>query len=992
MRNFRKPKHAFLMPALLLVPATIIATISLGRQIWANSADMTELWFGNVLFCQRVSQAINDSLGNGMADGSDCVNFNLRVSTTAIDNIQTLNILPPQNGYSGIDWDSQSMTINGEWVSAFYNLTSLSITNLYVEDISPLRNLTGDLTYLNLSGNRIGDVTPLESLANRLEYLDLSGNPVGEGMRELSRFTELTTLKLANTGYTYFDELFSPPTLEAEYDEITGNPTGKYRDTETGELLSEEPTGSKLAKVLEVFDISNNEYMSGEKTEEDKSNTCDGSLTAFGTYADDLAITDLYADKDNLNSDDLICISELKNLANLDVSENHIDDFSSIKTKTYASLAADSQLFTRSIESLDYEPLPMIFTQAQQENYFTAMPNVSNTAVALSGLSLDNAQFNGTKVRFENAAIASMDNEDPRPATVAVPANTGAFENSKLQVYFTGQVVTFNDSNLCNQVYQQGYSGIAFASLDGNTYWSSDEPVVLTNACSAAKKQIAMVSGGSSQFLRLSLNSVNGGAVVDLTGLEEFGNLERLWLRNNSLTDISNIANMYSLQQLYLDDNNLDSEDWSVITDNLSNLRILYLNNNHMSEISPYVTNLYNLGNLYLVNNGISDVSPLAQLSSLTALDLSENAGITDFSGLVQDYGACDPTILKLEDTGVTRLPDADVIARGFPSLISLNLNGNQITDDTIANLASAPMLEELYLEDNQISNTAGFSGITTLIKLFLDRNRITDVSGLTSLTNLTELHLNSNQIGDVTGLNTLPELATLDLRNQTLTGAIAETGAEYILPAVFSQTKTLSFPKVSGFQSTEDYAIENGTVDYDTMTATMTDTSEIMTVTIPDGGLAGTKVTVTYTGEDEEEFTATLTDYTNNNATFLPTSANTFTVTSNQACMALWTGDNGTTWHRLDSNTVDNNDNAREFNLDQTNAAEIIIALIGDANTDGNINVRDARRIVNAIMSNVSLSSLETKLADVDGNNTINVRDVRKIINSITGAAAINW
>lgn len=204
-----------------------------------------------------------------------------------------------------------------------------------------------------------------------------------------------------------------------------------------------------------------------------------------------------------------------------------------------------------------------------------------------------------------------------------------------------------------------------------------------------------------------------------------------------------------------------------------------------------------------------------------------------------------------------------------------------------------------------------------------------------------------------------------------------------------------MSFPKVSGFQSAEDYTVENGTVDYGAMTATMTDTSAAMTVTVPDGSLAGTQITLTYTGSNsgDEELSTPLVDRTNGSATILPTSASTFTVTSSRACMALWSPDNGVTWHRLGSSTVDDNDDMREFSLGQADSIEaIIIALAGDANADDTVNVRDARRIVNTIVGNVTLSSLETKLADVDGNNTINVRDARRIINSITGTAAINW
>ncbi|MBR3052029.1 leucine-rich repeat domain-containing protein [Candidatus Saccharibacteria bacterium] len=952
---------------------------------------MTQIQFSSALFCQRVSQAIIDALGDGMADGSDCVNRNLYVSSSEIGNIRTLNIVPPEGGFGNIDLETQPMSISGEWVTAFYNLTSLSMTDLYLQNISPLGQLTGRLTYLNLSNNRIGDISPLRALKESLTYLDLSGNQISTGYSDLGRFTKLTTLKLQNTGLSNLYELFQPPSCDMEYDETTWEPIACI-DSETGERYAQEPTNSKLAEVLQVLDISNNEYMSHDKLEEDKSGECEGALYAFNDYSQYLVMTELYAAHDNLNSDDLICVGELSRLTKLDVSNNHIDDFSSVKSKSYTMLDASSQIFSRSAASLDYEPLPLLFTQAGEQDYFSGMAASSNIAVARGDLSLNNAQFNGDKVRFQNAAIASTENEEPHPATVTVPAGTGVFANSKLEVYFTGQVVTFNDSNLCNRIYQQGYSKSAFYDVEGN-YTGSDEPVVLTNACNATKKQIAMVSGGSYQFLRLYLDEINDGASVDLTGLEAFSSLQVLSMNNNNLAAIDILANMYQLQHLWLNDNNLENDDWSTITNSLYGLGILYLNNNHMSVIPTEIGNLYRLGDLYLVNNGISDVSPLSYATTLTVLDLSENELITDFSGMVQDERACNPAILKLENAGVTRLPDASIIESGFTNLTSLNLNGNQITDETIANLSKAPRLDELYLNNNRITGTAGFSGIATLKKLFLDDNQITGVDGLLTLTRLAELHLKNNQISNIDNLNTLPALATLDLKNQTLTGQTEETDGTYELPAVFSQAITTVFPRVSGFQSAGNYTTENGTVDYDTMTATITDTAEPMTVTIPDGGLSGTTITVAYAGEDgEEEFSGTITNDTNNGAIIASTSANSFTVTSEEACMVLWSRDNGTTWNRLASSMVLGEPDMREFTLDQANSAQIVAAYAGDANDDHEVNVRDARKIVNTIMGKDSMTPLGEKLADVDGGNSMNVRDARIIINSIMGKAQINW
>ncbi len=974
-QSFRRHRKTFLMLATLLLVLLLVGATKIDRRIWADGTNMTRLQFADVLFCQRVSQAVNDSLGNGMADGSDCVNRNLYVSTSAIGNIQTLNIVPPEGGFGDIDWEGNYISISGGWARAFYNLTSLSITNMHVRDISPLQNISGNLTYLDLSNNKINDVSALGALKDKLVYLDISNNPVGStGFDKLSEFTELTTLKLVNIGLGDFGILFQP--VEPEYDD------------ETGEPLTEPESSSNLAKVLRILDISNNESVSCEKVGE---SSCEESLEELSNYADDLIISELYASNDNLDASDLPHIASLRNLEKLDVSNNHIGNFSAIKSKELISLKADSQIFKRAVNGLDYRPLPQIFTQAGQENYFERIPNAPNTAVALDELNLDNAQFYESNVRFVNAVIASESSRNPHPATVSIPDGTGAFENSRLEVYFTGQIVSFNDVNLCNSVYAQGAIGTAFYDINGELNLDASEgPVVITNACNTSK-QIALIPEGSSKFLRLTLDSINGGEETDLTGLEEFYNIEVLSLNNNGLTNIDQLEDLTQVKHLWLNDNNLDSYNWTTITNYLTSLQILYLNNNNMSEISTDLANLTRLANLYLVNNGISDVVPLAQASRLTVLDLSENNLITDFSGMIQEESKCNPSLLKLENAGVISIPDAWIMNE-FSNLASLNLNGNQITDDTIANLAFAQRLDELYLNNNQITSTSGFSDITNLKKLFLDGNQITDVSGLSSLSRLAELHLSNNQIKNITGLNILPSLATLDLKNQTLTGTTSDTTGAYNLPAVFSQATTLSFPTVTGFQSAGNYTIVNGTMDYDEMIATMIDKSEEMTVTIPDGSLAGTTVTVTYSPE-VEEFTWNITNNTGDGATIATTSANSFTVTSDKACMVLWTSDNGQTWNRLNSSTVPGNNNMRAFDLEQvTSGAEIVVAYIGDVDGNNTLNVLDARAIVYHILEKTSLSKEQEKIADVDGNNTLNVLDARAIIYDILDKAKINW
>lgn len=78
--------------------------------------------------------------------------------------------------------------------------------------------------------------------------------------------------------------------------------------------------------------------------------------------------------------------------------------------------------------------------------------------------------------------------------------------------------------------------------------------------------------------------------------------------------------------------------------------------------------------------------------------------------------------------------------------------------------------LEELHLNDNQLTEVSGLSRLNGLTNLNLQYNKLTDVSELTCLTNLTTLFLSDNVVNNVNNLVNLKNLTKLNLRNNPLT------------------------------------------------------------------------------------------------------------------------------------------------------------------------------------------------------------------------------
>jgi Leucine-rich repeat (LRR) protein len=77
---------------------------------------------------------------------------------------------------------------------------------------------------------------------------------------------------------------------------------------------------------------------------------------------------------------------------------------------------------------------------------------------------------------------------------------------------------------------------------------------------------------------------------------------------------------------------------------------------------------------------------------------------------------------------------------------------------------ADLEKIDDLYIQNNQLTSVKGLEKLTLLTELYLDANKLTSVKGLEKLTHLTGLGLEDNQLTDLKGLEKLTQLTTLDL------------------------------------------------------------------------------------------------------------------------------------------------------------------------------------------------------------------------------------
>jgi Leucine-rich repeat (LRR) protein len=143
--------------------------------------------------------------------------------------------------------------------------------------------------------------------------------------------------------------------------------------------------------------------------------------------------------------------------------------------------------------------------------------------------------------------------------------------------------------------------------------------------------------------------------IIDLSGMEHFTNLRRLVLNYNNISDLTPLLGL-DLSELLLRDNfvtdltqlsgfsslfRLDLGDNSITNVSplgaLTNLMDLTLSDNSITQVAP-LGQLTNLSNLALYGNNIVDVTALSSLTSLTHLYLQNNwitTGVTELVTLI---------------------------------------------------------------------------------------------------------------------------------------------------------------------------------------------------------------------------------------------------------------------------------------------------------------------------------------------------------------------
>lgn len=286
---------------------------------------------------------------------------------------------------------------------------------------------------------------------------------------------------------------------------------------------------------------------------------------------------------------------------------------------------------------------------------------------------------------------------------------------------------------------------------------------------------------------------LTNGSLADIPNLSQMKLLYDLDLSRNQITDAAALLSCDTLTDVVLDENpwlsmpsmtalpelrslsvsNVRNVDFTRLAS--TSIRELRLNDAGLTDVS-FLSSMHPRI-IYINNNNVSDLNPLASNSDLEILDASSNqiADLSPFQGL---------------------------------TLFSLNLADNNISD--LASIAGAT-IEGLDLSDNQIANVQPLSLVSSLASLTLRNNLVSDLSSLSGNESLLYMVLDNNRISEVDWASGLPNLILLSLANnaiQSFNGLTLQSGdslnlsgnqitdlSDYIGPDAWSSTDLTNNP-----------------------------------------------------------------------------------------------------------------------------------------------------------------------------------------------------
>lgn len=813
------------------------------------------------------SSAIADL--SGLENFQDISTLNLsKNSVTSADSLDQLSKITSLNVAEN--------QINTNLLSAISNLSSLTQldmtnTKMNSDQLEYLKTLT-NLKTLILAGNNISAIEKISNL-NGITKLDISVNTSFTDFLQLVSFTNLTELNVSGTGITTFsgseegtgigrlskleklyasdnkgivsssgiDAIFETHSEYTDngYENIPYLSNLKFLNLSSIGTLGNRPNISfysfKELKSLKELHLASNEInsiygvadLTGLDVLDLKDNNISDIEYLVNKNGNEIDVENsLRAGKIDLNGNKIVDISVFSeypgDLYWLDLSNNSIYDIEPLSKYGFSSSNDNGKELFLENENITFG----LYDKSIDVDHYIIMPTIFRYSMDSSKF----AYFSGTEFEYSDGVRKNTDYTEPEEYNVIV--NHEKTMEDDLTVTIRGGIT--DGSTLHFKIGEYGDTNCYIESVyfkDSQLY-SKIEGVVTAKVAERNLKYhitvpliINVDRDAISSIDELNLQHTDSSSdtkIKDLTGLENFGNLQTLYLQNNDVSTIEQFYACESLRILNLASNsNINNNNKSIV--NLRNLETLNLSNTGLTNID-FLNELYETGYCKLVVLDISDNPKLNNIEGIEKITTLQSLGLSN---------------TNLDDNKTSKL-------NVLTNLTTLNINGNQIKNiDIVSNLK---LLKYFYFNNNKIESLEPLKG-KTFYELEFTGNNIKNISALSSHRTINNLKMDNNQIEDVSVLSriSMSNEQNLSVNGQKIVRLLDKSSSgkvNIVLPQIFlasqqSGNKIYSSNELSLTNCELDSTGQNVIVDADKLNG------EVAQVEIVSGKAKGTVLTI---------------------------------------------------------------------------------------------------------------------------------------------------
>ncbi len=292
---------------------------------------------------------------------------------------------------------------------------------------------------------------------------------------------------------------------------------------------------------------------------------------------------------------------------------------------------------------------------------------------------------------------------------------------------------------------------------------------------------------------------------LDEHALEQLASIEQVetvrFLQCTGITTLAPLASMENLDRLRFD-NKAVSNPVATDADQIFSVDFPYVTDLTIEILSEkdngaFLEHFPNLRALYFYSEGISSLEFLEEMSGLERLAITRDVNL---SGNVSDpVASCTKLkFLQCNDTGLDTLAFAENLKNleelnvenceisdltplaGHENLRILNLNRNRVSD--LTPLEDSKQLRNLYLNENQVVSLEPLSDTGELANLYLNNNQVSSLSALEGSSGLNHVEADGNALTSLEGLqNSAKSLYVVSAAHNQITDISALQGCSHL-------------------------------------------------------------------------------------------------------------------------------------------------------------------------------------------------------------------